>query len=343
MKYKLFALCLLCVLPLLFVGCGGQTSAASEAGKIRVGIVFDIGGKDDRSFNNAAWQGVQRASKDFPIVLRDIEPGTPNAIEPAMRAFAERGFDLIIGVGFAQAPIMEQVAKDYPNIHFAIIDGVSDLPNVASLVFKEQEGSYLVGMLAAKTSKTGTIGFLGGMDIGLIHRFEKGYEEGAQAVNPNIRVIQNYVGVTDSAWNNPGKGKELSLAQIQKGADVIFTAAGNSGLGAFDAVEQQGKQNGRATHFVIGVDSNQNMVKPGFVLTSMVKRVDNAVYNIVQELVSGRFEAGLHVFGLDKDGVGYAMDEFNKDLITPEAIQEVEAAKKKIIGGEIKVTDAMLK
>ena len=343
MKYKLFALCLLCVLPLFLAGCGGQSRAATEAGKIRVGIVFDIGGKDDRSFNAAAWQGVQRAAKDLPIVLRDIEPGTPNAIEPAMRAFAERGYDLIIGVGFAQAPIMEQVAKDYPNIHFAIIDGVSELPNVASLVFKEQEGSYLVGMLAAKTTKTGTIGFLGGMDIGLIHRFEKGYEEGAQAVNPNIRVIQNYVGVTDGAWNNPGKGKELSLAQIQKGADVIFTAAGNSGLGAFDAVEQQGKQNGRATHFVIGVDSNQNMVKPGFVLTSMVKRVDNAVYNIVQEVVNGRFSPGLHVFGLDKDGVGYAMDEFNRDLITQEAIQEVEAAKKRIIGGEIKVTDAMLK
>ncbi len=342
MKYKLFALYLLCVLPLFLAGCGGQSSAASEAGKIRVGIVFDIGGKDDRSFNAAAWQGVQRAAKDFPIVLRDIEPGTPNAIEPAMRAFAERGFDLIIGVGFAQAPIMEQVAKDYPNIHFAIIDGVSELPNVASLVFKEHEGSYLVGMLAARTTKTGTIGFLGGMDIGLIHRFEKGYEEGAHAVNPNIRVIQNYVGVTDGAWNNPGKGKELSLAQIQKGADVIFTAAGNSGLGVFDAVEQQGKQNGRATHFVIGVDSNQNMVKPGFVLTSMVKRVDNAVYNIVQDVVNSRFSPGLHVFGLDKDGVGYAMDEFNRDLITPEMIEQAETAKKKIIAGEIKVTDAML-
>jgi basic membrane protein A and related proteins len=343
MKYKI-ALGFLCLLPLaLLAACGHTSRAASENGKIRVGIVFDIGGKDDRSFNAAAWQGVQRAAKDFPIVLRDIEPGTPNAIEPAMRAFAERGFDLIIGVGFAQAPIMEQVAKDYPNIHFAIIDGVSELPNVASLVFKEHEGSYLVGMLAAKTSKTGTIGFLGGMDIGLIHRFEKGYEEGAHAVNPNIRVIQNYVGVSDSAWNNPGKGKELSLAQIQKGADVIFTAAGNSGLGAFDAVEQQGKQNGRATHFVIGVDSNQNMVKPGFVLTSMVKRVDNAVYNIVQDVVNARFSPGLHVFGLDKDGVGYAMDEFNRDLITPEAISQVEDAKKKIIGGEIKVTDAMLK
>jgi len=331
---------ILCLVALFVSGCG-HSSAAEDKSKIKVGIVFDIGGKDDRSFNAAAWEGVQRAAKDLPLILRDIEPGTPNAIEPAMRAFAERHFDLIIGVGFAQAPIMELVAKDYPNIQFAIIDGVSNLPNVASLVFKEQEGSYLVGILAAKTSKTGTIGFLGGMDIGLIHRFAKGYEEGAKSVNPNIRVIANYVGVTDGAWNNPGKGKELSLAQIGKGADVIFTAAGNSGLGAFDAVEQQGKQNGRATHFVIGVDSNQNMVKPGFVLTSMVKRVDNAVYDIVKEVVNHNFSPGIHVFGLDKDGVGYAMDGFNKDLVSPEAIQEAETAKKKIIEGQIKVTDAM--
>jgi basic membrane protein A and related proteins len=336
----LFLALLVLVTPLLFSGCGG-TSAAEDQSKIKVGIVFDIGGKDDRSFNAAAWQGVQRAAKDLPIVLRDIEPGTPNAIEPAMRAFAERKFDLIIGVGFAQAPIMEQVAKDYPEIQFAIIDGVSQLPNVASLVFKEHEGSYLVGILAANASRTGTIGFLGGMDIGLIHRFAQGYEEGAKSVNPNIRVIRNYVGVTDSAWNNPGKGKELSLAQIGKGADVIFTAAGNSGLGAFDAVEQQGKQNGRATHFVIGVDSNQNMVKPGFVLTSMVKRVDNAVYDIVEDVVNHNFKPGLHVFGLDKDGVGYSMDENNKELVTPKAIEEAEAAKKKIIDGQIKVTDAM--
>src|SRR5215210_6803579 len=318
-------LLLLVLMTLILAGCGGS-SAVEDKSKIHVGIVYDIGGKDDRSFNAAAWEGVQRAAKDLPIVLRDIEPGTPNAIEPAMRAFAERNFDLIIGVGFAQAPIMEQVAKDYPNIQFAIIDGLSNLPNVASLIFKEQEGSYLVGMLAAKTSKTGTIGFLGGMDIGLIHRFEKGYEEGAQAVNPNIRVIQNYVGVTDGAWNNPGKGKELALAQIGKGADVIFTAAGNSGLGAFDAVEQQGKKNGRATHYVIGVDSNQNGVKPGFVLTSMVKRVDNAVYQIVQDVIGGKFQGGLHVFGLDKDGVAFSLDQYNQALITPEVLQEVEAS-----------------
>src|SRR6266446_1267574 len=335
--------------------CNRGGYAADDPSKIHVGIVFDIGGKDDRSFNAAAFAGVKCAETgNWPngtpcgkpalnIVLRDIEPGTPNSIEPAMRAFAERGYDLIIGVGFAQAPIMEMVAKDYPNIRFAIVDGVSELPNVASLVFKEHEGSYLVGMLAAKTTKTGTIGFLGGMDIGLIHRFETGYEEGARSVNPNIRVIQNYVGVTDSAWNNPGKGKEIALAQIGKGADVIFTAAGNSGLGAFDAVELQGKQNGRATHFVIGVDSNQNMVKPGFVLTSMVKRVDNVVYHIVEDLVSHRFSPGLHVFGLDKEGVGYAMDQFNQDLIPAESIKQAEEAKQKIIKGDIKVTDAMLK
>src|SRR5256885_2239972 len=351
MKFKIF-LTLLLFACLIFAGqaCHSASYGADDKSKIHVGIVFDIGGKDDRSFNAAAWKGVRCAeSGTWPdgtscgkpalgIMLRDIEPGTPVNIEPAIRSFAERNYDLIIGVGFAQAPIIETVAKDYPGIHFAIVDGVSQLPNVASLVFKEHEGSYLVGILAAKTSKTGTIGFLGGMDIGLIHRFEKGYEEGAKSVNPNIRVIQNYVGVTDAAWNNPGKGKELSLAQIGKGADVIFTAAGNSGLGAFDAVEQAGKDNGRATHFVIGVDSDQNMVKPGFVLTSMVKRVDNAVYDIVEDIVNHRFSPGLHVFGLDKDGVGYAMDENNKDLIPPEAIQEVEEAKRKIIAGEIKVT-----
>jgi basic membrane protein A len=197
-------------------------------------------------------------------------------------------------------------------------------------------------MIAAEKSKTGVLGFLGGMDIPLIHRFQKGYEEGAKSVNPKVVVIPNYVGVTDGAWNNPGKGKELALAQIEKGADVIFTAAGNSGLGAFDAVEQYGKNaQGEANKFVIGVDSNQNAVKPGFVLTSMVKRVDNAVYDVVKEVLSGKFEGGFHVFGLEKDGVAYALDQYNKPLISEKTLQDVEAAKAKIVGGEIKVTDAM--
>jgi len=329
--------------------CTERTEARREGCDIRVGIVFDIGGKNDRSFNAAAWEGVKRAANDMPICLYDVEPGNPTSIEPAMRAFAEKGVDLIIGVGFAQGPIMQKVAEDYPNTKFAIIDGVifekdgkTPKQNVASLVFREHEGSYLVGQIAAAKSKTGVLGFLGGMDIGLIHRFNKGYEEGAKSVNPNIKLITNYVGVTDAAWNNPGKGKELALAQIEKGADVIFTAAGNSGLGAFDAVEQYGKnEQGEANKFVIGVDSNQNMVKPGFVLTSMVKRVDNAVYDVVKEVLDGKFQGGFHVFGLDKDGVAYAMDENNKALIPEEVISKVEASKAKIINGEIKVTDAM--
>jgi basic membrane protein A len=339
---------------LLSSACSPQTFAVGDPGATEAGIVFDIGGKDDRSFNAAAWNGMKCAETGkwpngtdcgkpaLGIVLRDVEPGTPVSIEPAFRAFAERQFDVIIGIGFAQAPIVESVAKDYPGIRFAIVDGVSELPNVASLVFKEHEGSYLVGILAAMTSRTGTLGFLGGMDIGLIHRFAKGFEEGAKSVNPNIRVLENYVGVTDAAWNNPGRGKELALAQIAKGADIIFTAAGNSGLGAFDAVEEMGRDaSGRATHFVIGVDANQNMVKPGFVLTSMVKRVDNAVYRIVQAVKEGQFKPGLHVFGLESDGVGYAIDEHNAPLLSPAALAAAEEAKRRIIAGQIKVTDAM--
>lgn len=340
-------LVLVALVVFLNSSCSNSVLSAEDRGKTKVGIVFDIGGKNDRSFNAAAWEGVRRAEKDLNIVLRDVEPGNPTSIEPAMRAFAEENFDLIIGVGFAQGPIMQKVAEDYPNIKFAIVDGVildkdgKPLPNVASLVFREHEGSYLVGMLAAMKSKTGVLGFVGGMDIPLIHKFETGYEEGARSVNPNIRVIDNYVGVTDAAWNNPGKGKELALSQIERGADVLFTAAGNSGLGAFDAVEQYGKTNGIANKFVIGVDSNQNAVKPGFVLTSMVKRVDNAVYDVVKEIKDGKFTGGFHVFGLDKDGVAYAVDDNNQMLITPDEIQKIEGAKKKIVGGEIKVTDAM--
>ncbi len=363
MKFKL-AVALLALVPLIFVGqaCNRVSYGADDKSKIHVGIVFDIGGKDDRSFNAAAWAGVKCAEAGMlpdgktscgkpamDIVLRDVEPGNPVSIEPAMRAFAERGYDLVIGVGFAQGPIMQNVARDYPNIHFAIIDGVifeddgkTPKANVASLVFKEHEGSYLVGLIAGMTSTTGTLGFIGGMDIGLIHRFEGGFEQGAKAANPKIQVIQNYVGVTDAAWNNPGKGKEIALAQISKGADVIFTAAGNSGLGAFDAVEQAGKDaSGRATHFVIGVDSNQNMVKPGFVLTSMVKHVDNAVYDIVKDVVNHRFQGGFHVFGLDSDGVGYVMDSNNQNLVSPEAIRAAEEAKTKIVEKQITVIDRM--
>jgi basic membrane protein A and related proteins len=330
-------LCLLLLVLLALNGCATRDLVAEAgAAKTKVGIVFDIGGKDDRSFNAAANLGVVRAKQDMPITLRDVEPGDPTSIEPALRAFAQYGYNLITGVGFAQGPIIKEVAKDYPQLHFVLIDSVADLPNVASLLFKEHEGSFLVGMIAAYTSKTGTIGFVGGMDIPLIHKFKTGYEEGARYVNPNIRVLQNYVGITDAAWNNPSKGRELANAQYEQGADVIFQAAGNSGLGVFDAAEAYNK-------FAIGVDANQNWVKPGRILTSMLKRIDNAVYSIVQDEVAGKFQGGVHIYGLDNDGVGYALDEHNKHLIPDWVIQKVEQAKQDIVAGKIKVTDAMTK
>jgi basic membrane protein A len=330
-----FALAML--LPLLFAtSCTMYSKAADGGGKKKVGIVFDIGGKDDRSFNAAAYEGVKRAAKELPIVLRDAEPGDATSLEPAMRAFAQMGYDLIIGVGFAQAPIIEQVAKDYPSTHFAIIDGVCQSPNIASLLFKEHEGSFLVGMIAASTSKTGTLGFVGGMDIPLIHRFFEGYKEGALYVNPKARVLSNYIGITDGAWNNPSKGRELAIAQYEQGADVVFQAAGNSGLGVFDAAEAYNK-------LAIGTDSNQNWVKPGHILTSMLKRIDNAVFSVVKDEVDGKFKGGVHVYGLDNEGIGYALDQYNKALISEATIQKVEQAKSDIIAGKIKVTDAMAK
>lgn len=335
MKLSVSILLICCLLT--FGGCATRDFVAeADAKKTKVGIVFDIGGKDDRSFNAAANAGVMRAKNELPIVLRDVEPGDPTSIEPALRAFAQYGYNLIIGVGFAQGPILTEVAKDYPQLHFALIDSVAESPNVASLLFKEHEGSFLVGMIAAYTSKTGVIGFVGGMDIPLIHRFQTGYEEGARYVNPNIRVLRNYVGITDAAWNNPGKGRELANAQYEQGADAIFQAAGNSGLGVFDAAEAYKK-------FAIGVDANQNWIKPGYILTSMLKRIDNAVYSIVKDEVEGKFKGGAHIYGLENDGVGYAVDEYNRPLIPQHVIDKVEQAKKEIIAGKIKVTDAMAK
>lgn len=336
-KFRFSSLFLLWLLAVSgFSSCATRDLTAEAGGKKQIGIVYDIGGKDDRSFNAAAYQGMLRAKKELPIVLRDVEPGDPTSIEPAIRAFAQYGYNLTTGVGFAQGPILEAVAKDYPQLHFVIIDSVVEAPNVASLLFKEHEGSFLVGMIAAATSKTGSIGFVGGMDIPLIRKFAKGYEEGALYVNPQIKVLQNYVGITDAAWNNPGKGRELANAQYEQGADVIFAAAGNSGLGVFDAAEAYKK-------FAIGVDSNQNWVKPGFILTSMIKRIDNAVFSVVQEEVEGQFKPGIHVYGLENDGIGYALDEYNKTLIPPALIERVEQARKDIIAGKIKVTDVMAK
>lgn len=298
----------------------------------KVGLVLDKGGKDDKSFNSAAYAGVTRAQKELGIEFKFVEASDLNALENFHRSFARKKFDLIIGVGFAQVDAVKKIAAQFPDQKFAIVDGEVTAPNVKSLLFEEHEGSYLVGALAALNSKTGKVGFIGGMDIPLIRRFEMGFSAGVQKINPKAKVSVNYIGVTGEAWNNPTKAKELALAQISAGNDVLFVAAGASGSGAFDAAAAQKK-------FVIGVDSNQNWMKPGTVLTSMLKRVDIAVFETVRETKEAQFKAGITRFGLKDKGVDYAVDEHNQKLITPEMKAKVESLRNDILAGKIKVPD----
>ncbi len=319
--------------------------ASSSFAQKKVALVFDAGGKNDRSFNQSSWEGAQKAEKDFGIKLSDVEPADTTATEQAIRNFATQNFDLIIGIGFAMAPAIEKAAKDFPKIKFAIVDSRVDQPNVASLEFKEQEGSFLVGAIAglnATAAGKTSVGFIGGMDIPLIHKFQAGYAQGVKAVNPKLNVITNYVGNTPSAWNDPAKAKEIAEAQMSKGASVIYAAAGGSGTGLFDAIkEKNGSKNCVAMKascvFAVGVDSNQNYILPGQILTSMQKRVDVAVYNTIKDANSNAFKGGARLFGVSSNGVGYAIDQFNKDLISAADIAKVEAYKKDIISGKIVV------
>ncbi len=300
--------------------------------EIKVGLVLDRGGKDDKSFNSSAYLGATQAKEKLGIFLKYVEANDDNAFEPLLRAFAQRDFDLIIGIGFAQKEAVKKVAAQFPKKHFAIVDSEVDAPNVRSLMFEEHEGAYLVGAIAALTSKTGKIGFVGGMDIPLIRRFEMGYEAGAKKINPGITVLANFVGVTSEAWNNPPKGKELGVTQYDGGADVIFAAAGASGLGVLDAAEERKK-------FAIGCDSNQDWAKPGFVLTSMLKRVDEAVFATIEEAKQGKFSGGVKHFGLGNSGVGYSVDQYNAKILTEAVRQRADELKEEIIAGKIIVPD----
>ena len=302
------------------------------ANTLKVGLVLDKGGKDDKSFNSAAYLGATKAEKDLKIDLKYVEATDTNAIENLHRAFARKNFDLIIGIGFAQKEAVTKVAAQFPNVKFAIVDGEVNAPNVRSLMFEEHEGSFLVGALAAMASKTNSVGFIGGMDIPLIRRFAMGYAAGAKYVNPKITVTDNYVGVTGEAWNNPAKSKELALSQYGKGADVIFACAGASNSGVFDAAEEKKKLS-------IGVDSNQNWIKPGFILTSMMKAVDISVYDTIKDAQAGKFTSGITHFGLKNQGVNYTLDKYNEKLITADMKKKVEEIKKKIIAGQIQVPD----
>ena len=292
-------------------------------------VIYDMGGKFDKSFNEAAYAGAERWKKETGKPYLDFEIANEAQREQAMRRMADRGANPVIGVGFGQGSTMAKVAKDFPKLQFAIIDSVVKLPNVESVVFKEQEGSFLVGMMAAMASKSGKVGFIGGMDIPLIRRFQCGYEQGAKYANPGVEVTANMTGTTAAAWNDPTRGSELAKAQFAKGVDVIFAAAGGTGVGIYQATRDAGK-------LAIGVDSNQNHLHPGTMLTSMVKRVDVAVYTLAKKTTPG-----VTVLGLKEGGVDYAMDQYNASLVPADMKKRVDAAKADIIAGKIAVADYM--
>jgi len=301
---------------------------------IKPAIVYANGGKFDKSFNEGVSNGAKKFTDETKVAVVDFEPANETQFEQAQRRFAQRGQDPIIAVGFSQAEALKKVAKEFPNIHFTIIDMMVDLPNVQSVLFKEHEGSFLVGVLAALASKSGKIGFVGGMDIPLIRRFQCGYEQGIKYANPNAELIANMTGTTPAAWNDPGRGAELAKGQFDRGVDVVYAAAGNTGTGVLQAAKDRGK-------YAIGVDSNQNYLHPGTMLTSMMKRVDLAAYQSFKAAQAGTWKGGLQVLGLKEGGVDWAYDQYNEKLVTPEMKAKVDQAKADIISGKIVVHDYM--
>ncbi|APX10468.1 BMP family lipoprotein [Tateyamaria omphalii] len=315
-----------------FLGATAALALSAGAALAEPALIFDLGGKFDKSFNEAAFNGAKRWADETGNSFREIELQSEAQREQALRRFAESGANPIVMAGFAFADALGQVAADYPDTAFTIIDMVVDAPNVRSVVFNEHEGSYLVGMMAAKASESGTVGFIGGMDIPLIRKFACGYAQGVMAVNPDATVIANMTGTTPAAWNDPVKGSELTKAQISQGADVVYAAAGGTGVGVLQTAADE-------DILSIGVDSNQNYLHSGKVLTSMMKRVDNAVY---QAFTDGPgMETGFNVMGLANGGVGYALDEHNEALVSAEMKTAVDEASAAIASGDLAVHDYM--
>jgi basic membrane protein A len=315
-----------------FLGAAATLALTAGVASADPAIIFDLGGKFDKSFNEAAFNGAERWAKETGGTYKELEMQSEAQREQSLRRLAESGANPIVMTGFAFGDSLNTVAADFPDTKFAIIDMVVDQPNVKSVVFTEEQGSYLVGMMAAMASKSGTVGFVGGMDIPLIRKFACGYAEGVKAVNPDAKVIANMTGNDPSAWNNPVKGAEIAKAQKAQGADVIYAAAGGTGIGVLQAAADEGILS-------IGVDSNQNYLHPGQVLTSMMKRVDNAVYEAFKE--GADLKPGVNVMDLKAGGVDYALDDNNAKLVTDDMKAKVEEAKAKIISGEIKVHDYM--
>ena len=297
-------------------------------------VIYDTSGKFDKSFNEAVFHnGVEAYNKDKGVKVKEFEPQNEAQIEQGLRRLASRG-NSIVAVGFSMGSAVKKIATEFPKIQFTIIDMVVDMPNVQSVVFKEHEGSFLVGALAASASKTGKVGFVGGMDIPIIRKFECGFEQGAKYVNPTIEVFQNMTGSTPAAFADPAKGAELAKSQFAKGADVVYAAAGGTGIGVYQAAKDEGK-------FAIGVDSNQNHLQPGTMLTSMVKSVGLAAYQAWDDAAKGTWKPGIKNLGLAEGGVDWALDKHNEKLITPEMKAKIEAIKADIIAGKLKVHDYM--
>jgi basic membrane protein A and related proteins len=317
---------------LVSVAAAVVASSAAMAATVKPAIVYDLGGKYDKSFNQGVFEGAKKFKKDTGVAFGEFEPQNASQYEQGLRTFAQKGYDPILAVGFSQGEALKKVATEFPKVHFGIIDSVVDQPNVASYVFKEQEGSYLVGVLAAMASKSGKVGFIGGMDIPLIRKFECGYAGGVKSVNPKAEVLMNMTGTTADAWHDPVKGGELTKAQMGQGADVIYAAAGATGTGVLQAAAD-------AKKLGIGVDSNQNYLHPGFVLTSMQKHVDVATDDLFTDVKNGKFQAGVRVLGLGENGVGWALDDNNKKLITGDMKKAVDQAAADIKSGKIQVHD----
>jgi len=304
----------------------------SAQAQVKIGLVLDKGGKDDKSFNSAAYTGAKKAEKELGIELKYVEATDNNSLETLHRNFAQKKYDLIIGIGFAQKDAIKKVSVLFPQTKFAIVDGEVSAANVKTLLFEEHEGAFLVGAAAAIKSKTQVVGFIGGMDIPLIRRFQRGFEAGVKSVNPKAVVLTSYIGATGDAWNNPAKAKEIALSQISQKADVIFHAAGASGSGLFDAASEK-------KIYAIGVDSNQNWVKPGTVLTSMLKKVDVAVFETIKSVKENTYQSGINRFSLKDGGVDWALDDFNKKLWSQSEIEKMNQIKKAITSGKVIVPD----
>ena len=313
---------------------GLALSTAVFAADFSPAVVYDLGGRNDESFNQAAFTGAEKFKAETGTEYRDFEIQNDSQREQAMRRFAQQGRNPIIAIGFSQASALEKVAKEFPDTQFGIVDMVVDLPNVRSILFKEQEGSYIVGVLAAMASETDKVGFVGGMDIPLIRRFACGYKQGVLSISGDAEVFENMTGTTGAAWNDPVKGGELAKSQFDRGADVVYHAAGGTGRGVLQAAADAGKLG-------IGVDSNQNGLFPGSVLTSMLKRVDTAVFEAFSDAKNGEWTTGFSVLGLAEGGVGWALDDNNSGLISDEMKAAAEAATAQIVSGEVVVHDYM--